>query len=161
MGFRINYEAIRSRIRDVSYIDTENVKFVKRTRGNCPDCFVCPITGQSSNPMCRTCGGNGTIDTSEESVLIASVDRVRGTETHYEYGGTLPKGSVILTVHESQIVGAGFSLDTNWVTEVDWFEVGGVRYKLQDGDSVIPQTLQGEIYEIIFHLSRIVAGGGS
>ena len=153
MSFSINYNAIRSRIKEVSSIDSETVHFIKQKRTDCPECVFDPINQESSNPFCPSCDGVGFISVEIKTPIVASVDRATGLEHIYQPGGRLQKGSVIMTVHESQLVSAGYSLDADWVNEIDWVEIARQKYRLAEGDSVIPQTLQGDVYEIIFHLS--------
>lgn len=154
-GFSINYNAILERIKQVSYIDSEVVYFVKNIESDCPDCVYDPIRKRSANSFCPTCGGEGVIKSEEKTALVASVDRSTGFENSYQLGGRLPVGSVVVTIHESQLVGNGYDLDSDWVSVADYIEVAGKKYKIADGDSVIPQALNGQVYEIIFHLSLI------
>lgn len=158
VGFSINYDAIRQRIKEVSEIDAETVYFVKEVGHECPDCMYDPISESSMNPFCPTCHGRGFVVTEEKRPILASVQRVTGIENHYQPGGQLPRGSVIITVHEGQLAQAGYSLDADWLKAIDWIEIDGQKYIIGEGDNVIPQTLQGEVYEVIFHLSRLQQG---
>lgn len=154
MGFNINYGAILQRIKEVSVIDTETVMFVRKGQEECPDCFYDPVSKAGSDPFCPTCHGTGQIVTLERIPVRAGVDRVRGTEHVWEPGGRLQTGTVILTVHADELIQAGFDLEGDWVQAFSFVEIGRARYRIADSDSVIPQTLNGQIYEMIFHLSR-------
>jgi excinuclease UvrABC ATPase subunit len=155
--FSINYDNILARIEEVSTIDTEPVQFVKVTKIPCPDCTYDPVTKSSSNPFCPTCDGSGTTEELEKTEIIASVSRVTGAENYFEPGGRLQKGAVVMTVHETELTGAGYDMESDWFTVFDWVEIGGKgkRYKMAENDDAIPQTLQGHIYEILFHLTLI------
>lgn len=154
MGFNINYGAILQRIKEVSVIDTETVYFVKRQLEECPSCYFDPISKTGSDPFCPTCNGTGQVARKKKTPVRAGVDRVRGTENYWEPGGRLQKGTVILTVHADELTQAGYELNADWVQEFDVVEIADVRYRIADSDSVIPQTLNGQIYELIFHLTR-------
>jgi hypothetical protein len=154
MSFTINYDAIRKRIEEVSVIDSEIVYFVKQKKEPCSECIFDPIRRESTNPFCPVCGGKGFVTQDVKTAITACVDRATGLENVYQAGGRLQKGDVVMTVHERELVKAGYPLDADWATEFDWIEIAGRKYILAEGDSVIPQTLQGQIYEVIFHLSH-------
>lgn len=156
MSFTINYDAIRKRIKEVSVIDSETVYFIKQEQEVCPECVFDPINQESSNPFCPACNGRGFVTTDIKTAITACVDRATGLENAYQAGGRLQKGAVVMTVHEGELARSGYPLDADWIAEFDWVEIAGRRYILAEGDSVIPQTLQGEIYEVIFHLSHDV-----
>ena len=160
MAFTINYDSILARIKEVSEIDSEIVYFVQEHREDCEDCDFDPIYGQSTNNLCRTCGGKGEIIITEKKAIVSSVNRVNGTENIYQPGGRLRQGAVIVTVHADQLTENGFKLNQDWIKSVKYIEVGEIqeRYYIGEKDDVIPQTLQGKIYEIIFHLSRVPGG---
>ena len=158
MAFSINYDAILERIEEVSTIDTEDCFFIKEIDTDCPDCVFDPVYGYSSNIGCPTCGGSGRITEQKETKIVASIQRVVGTENIYQPGGRLQKGSIIMTAHEKELKRAGFDLNEDWSMAFDWIELAvddrKVKYIIAEKDDIIPQTLQGEIYEIIFHLCR-------
>ncbi len=155
--FSINYDNILSRIEEVSFIDTETVYFVKVSSSPCTNCTYDPITGTSSDAFCPVCNGTGTIKTQTKTPITASVDRTTGIENYFEPGGRLQRGAVIMTVHANQLEEHDYDLESDWYKVFDWVEIGSrsKKYKLAENDGAIPQTLQGEIYEILFHLSLI------
>lgn len=154
MAFGINYDAILRRIKDVSVIDTETIYFVEMVDDFCPDCTWDPISRASTDPFCPTCNGIGKLRTEVRKPVLASVDRGDGIRSEFEPGGRIERGSVVVTVHESQLREVGYEPLTDWISVVDHIEIMGEKWYIAEGDSVIPQTLQGIVYEVIFHLSR-------
>ena len=57
-----------------------------------------------------------------------------------------PDGTVILTVHADELIKRARSRG-DWVQAFSFVEIGRARYRIADSDSVIPQTLNGQIYE--------------
>lgn len=150
-----NYQSVLKTIERVSQIDTNDVVLVNVIEEECPDCDYDPIIGESNNPRCPTCGGTHRITTEKKSTIRANVEYVSGLESALDRGGKFEEGTVVLTVHVSQLTSSGFPAEDFNEKSVDFFDVHGRRYTLEN---FTPQYLHGFLYEIIMKLKRHTRG---
>lgn len=146
----INYDAILERIKEVSTIDTEEVFFVEKQAVSYPGGF---------DPVRKIPIGSKPQYTYVKKQVTASVDSPTGDSYGFDASGRSLRGVVNLTVHESELNRVGYDPATSdWYKIIDHWIVRGQKFVLYDGSSVIPQTLNGVIYELVFQLKREQAG---
>lgn len=76
---------------------------VKHQGTACPDCTLDPITGQSLDPFCGTCGGAYWTNTISGYVLSGHI-RWRSSEMPSMYpGGVIPEGDCTVTVEFTEL----------------------------------------------------------
>lgn len=151
----VNYQSILKKIADVSKIDSQPVYFIKVIETRCPDCPYDPITGSTGRRYCPSCGGTNKIITEEKLEVIANVEYITGLETQFERGGKFEEGTVIVTVHRSELERVNLPTEDFRSDSVSYIDVNNRRYTIQH---LTPQYLHGYMYEIIFRLNRYRQG---
>ena len=73
------------------------VQVIVESSSDCPDCNFNPVTKQSTDAKCQTCGGRGRVYSSKRIVLPAFVQRRRIRDTSIS-GGINLEGEIQLYV---------------------------------------------------------------
>lgn len=84
-----------------SALDRNAIVFNKRQEEGCPDCDINPRTGESTDPMCSTCDGEGKIYTWQKSQIVGAIKWITTTDIYRDRAGILEKGDCRLSMHPS------------------------------------------------------------
>jgi hypothetical protein len=80
-------------------LDRNAIIFKKRSEEDCPDCDINPRTGESTDPMCPTCDGEGKVYSWKQSQVVGVIKWITTTDIYRDRAGILEKGDCRLSMH--------------------------------------------------------------
>lgn len=118
----------------------------------CPDCQYDPVTQQTTNIFCQTCGGRGFITQDHTITIPASIDYP--DEFRYDYlpAGFALTGKIMVVIDAQEI--AQYNIDPQQVDYYTWQGSDYIMIKMEKG------VLNGILYEYDLYLEKKGIHGG-
>jgi len=120
-----------------------NVTFIMNITAACTVCSLDPVTNNSTNPFCTTCGGKYWIVTDDNKTVLAHVTNGRVDQIGWTSGGQFNEGDCRLSIEYS-------TTNEDYVTRVRRILVDGKEYRVKNKEyRGVPQ-----INRIILYLTQ-------
>lgn len=116
---------MRKDIDDIREVSAKgySIYLLKETEADCPDCGYDPITQESTDITCETCGGLGVIITTVKLPITAGV--IKHDNDNIQHNSGVEVGSK-LTLDISIV---DYNLYSSFIDTMEKIEVDGVNYR--------------------------------
>lgn len=155
-----NLRNMLSAISAGNHVLNEQIKLVKQTEVDCPDCGYDPIRKESINFNCESCSGTGSYITITSQTIPASIETEEDFKYEFTKAGRITKGQILLTIDTKEIKeklnsDGKFNLDEYvelkaFIDQYSYIMWKGARYIVESFEA---GWLQGNLYEISMTLN--------
>jgi len=121
-------------------------------QSSCPTCAYDPVTQQSADIYCQTCGGRGFIYQNQEITIPASIDYPDEFIYDYHPAGFALVGKIMVVIDSLEIV--EYNIDPQKVDYYTWLGSDYIMVKMEKG------VLNGYLYEYDLYLEKKGIEGG-
>jgi len=133
------------------YTDQMTLHYVTANQP-CPDCVYDPVTQQSTDVTCQTCGGRGMITVDNPITIPVSIDYPDEFNYDYTAAGQAMTGAITVVIDIVEI--NQYNIDPEKVTYFEWM---GSQYELEKMEKGV---FNGVLYEYDLVLYKKGTHGG-